>query len=702
VKIHYQNGVFWAESDYGERHVVKAAGFLWHNPSRCMVACAACKAGLRKVWWTKRDTSAARLAEFADEVATSMLQKTAQDLQDSRAHDVENVTTFDKIVPSPDGLNYMPFQRAGITYALARKRVLIGDEPGLGKTIQAIGIVNATPNCKRVLILCPASLRTNWAREAKKWLVKDWTIQVIEQRQGNIKNSAERLVVIINYDRLGGKQGESIRLALMRIKWDILISDEIHFCKNPEAQRSKAVLGHFTKDGLKTPGLIHCADRIVFLTGTPFANRPIELWGMVRTLDPEDLGASFTRFAWRYCNPVKKQIGRGRSVWDFSGAARLDELQERLRTRIMVRRLKKDVLKELPAKRRQVIELARNGAEEAVEQQNEAFSKREAAMDELETQMAEANMIGDDKAFKEITRRLTNARQMAFSELAGERRKVAMAKVPYVLEHLQTIFEARESYRTSNEGKVICFAHHKDVVKAISKGLNKLNVQHVIVTGSTSLQQRQQNVDLFQQDPKIRCFIGNILAAGVGLTLTAADLVVFAELDWVPANMMQAEDRCHRISQQYPVLIQYLVFDGSIDSKMAKTLIYKMEVIEQALDVKPQDLGKAIREANEFELERRATSKKSYPNATAKQKAAAARAMQYLAEVCDGAQVLDNHGFNKLDTRFGKELAARAAQRELSDGEVSVATRFAQKYKRQLDDQVLEDLGLLCFADDIL
>ena len=541
-------------------------------------------------------------------------------------------------------------------------------------TIQALGVINAQPDCKRVLILCPASLRINWAREAKKWLIRDWTIQIIEERKGTLRNSDERLMVIVNYDRLGGPRGKAVREAMHKIEWDILIADEIHACKNANTQRAKAVLGKWHKqDGLQEPGLVHAAKQLVFLSGTPITNRPVELFPLARALDPDGLGSSFFRFVMRYCDAHRGQWG-----WDFTGASNLPELQDVLRERIMVRRLKIDVLKELPAKRRQIIELAPNGAAKVVKTQAEAYLKHEAAIDALEEVLEFADVMGDQDSFREAARQLSDAKQIAFEEMAKERHSVAVSKVGHVSEHIKSLLEQTSS-------KILVFAHHKDVVKGIELNLEQAGHKFVTITGSTNLQKRQDNVDTFQNDPAVRVFIGNIQAAGVGITLTAADTVVFAELDWVPANVLQAEDRCHRIGQKNPVLIQYLVFDGSVDSKMAHTLVSKMEVIESALD-KEVD----VEQLKAVEPRRR----RAYPAATEEARQAAAAAIQRLAELCDGSRAKDGMGFNKLDTRFGKELAVRSMQRDLTDGEVFVVKKIARKYHSQLDNHVLATLWM--------
>ncbi len=557
-------------------------------------------------------------------------------------------------------------------------------------TIQALGFINAMPKARRVLIVCPPSLRINWSREAEKWLTEKWIIHVIHTDDDLFKMGETQYVAptrqlfITSYNKFGGKRNAKLQARIMETDWALIIADEAHYVKNPKAQRTQGLLGKYTgKGALEVEGVVHRAARLLFLTGTPITNRPVELFPLLQALDPMDIGASFTRYAFKYCDAHQVNIGRGRLRWDFTGASNLGELQDRLRSRVMVRRLKVDVLKELPPKRRQVVELAANGAEGVVKRQAEKFLAQEAKLDELELAMDMAEELDDEEVFREAATALQSARQIAFEEMSGERKKVAMAKVPYVVEHVQEMLAATDS-------KILVFAHHKDVIAKIREDLG---VETLEITGKTSMQQRQANVDRFQSDPELRVLVCNIIAAGVGWTLTAADKVVFAELDWVPANMLQAEDRTHRIGQVNPVLCQYLVFDGSVDAKMSKALISKMEVIEKALD-KEHEVGEI-----ELQLAPRKRFDRRYPVATPEVRAAAAAVVKQLAAVCDGAVERDGMGFNGLDARFGHEVARRAKVRELTDGEVQAIKKMTQKYRRQLD---AEQVGTLWAADAVL
>lgn len=396
------------------------------------------------------------------------------------------------------------------------------------------------PEIRSVLILCPASLRLNWYREAKRWLVRPLSVGIA------LDVFPRTNVVITNYDRL-----QKHRASLRARRWDLLIADECHYLKSLDAIRTREVFGCRANPEKRRERVDPIpAQRRLYLTGTPILNRPQELWPILRSL-----GWDWATFHLRYCGARQTRFG-----WDLSGATNLGELQERLRSTIMVRRLKADVLTDLPPKRRQVIEISANGASRQVE--------------------AELNMLrrvkGDDEDWAEAVLRLQQRDFAAFGELAKLRHETALAKVPAVVEHVVECAEA--------SSKLILFGHHKDALRQVREGLTKAGLKSVVLTGDMEQQERQRSVDSFQNDRSVQVFMGTIGAAGVGLTLTASSHVVFSELDWVPGNMCQAEDRAHRIGQRDSVLVQHLVFEGSLDAAIAQTLVRKQEIIEAALD----------------------------------------------------------------------------------------------------------------------
>jgi SNF2 family DNA or RNA helicase len=445
-------------------------------------------------------------------------------------------------IPSPAGLEYYPFQKAGIDYASKRAMTLIADEMGLGKTLQAIGVSNLLPEIRKVLIICPASLKINWKREWEKWDTKDLIVALAKD------NFPMANVIILNYDRL-----KKFRKEIRETQWDLMISDEAHFIKSAKAQRTREVLGGIKRDANKV--IVERvsaipATRRLFLTGTPIVNKPKELWPMLQVLDPTGLGADWYAYAKRYCGlwEIKDKMGK-RLGWKWDGATNLEELQEHLRASFMVRRLKKDVLTSLPPKIRQVISI-----------EPDSKTKKLIATELL--------------SYEEYGKQLKEGENPPpFSAISSARKELGIAKVKFVVEHLKELLNERE--------KIIVFGHHLEVLDGLAEAFPGECVQ---LDGRTSLDARQSAVDLFQRDPSVRLFFAGIQAAGVGITLTAASIVIFAELDWVPGNISQAEDRAHRIGQKDCVTVQHIVLAGSLDERLAAVIIEKQEIIDAALD----------------------------------------------------------------------------------------------------------------------
>jgi len=445
--------------------------------------------------------------------------------------------------PSPAGKVYLPYQRAGIEALLTMKNALLGDEMGLGKTIQAIGVMNVL-RPKYTLIICPATLKRNWAKELAAWGTAPWSVRIAE---GNTFPEAN--IVIVNYDILARHKDKTHGR-----KWDMLILDECQYVKNRKAQRTQLVCG-----SRFIPPIL--AARKLALTGTPILNRPIEIFNALKLLDPKEYSNMF-KFASQYCDAKMTAFG-----WDFSGHSNLDQLQTRLRSTVMIRRLKSEVLKDLPPKRRQVIELDPDSEGRKVLRLEQKYAL------EMDYAVPQTDGTLDENAFRKVVRFMRGGSPGAFEQMSTIRRLNGVAKIPAIIEHLEDAIES--------SGKVVCFAHHKEVIYKLHE---HFGAQSVVVAGDTLLTYRQERVEQFQKDPAIKLFIGNLIAAGTGITLTAASHVVFAELSWVPGEVSQAEDRCHRIGQKESVLVQHLVLAGSIDAVMAKTICNKQTIIEQALN----------------------------------------------------------------------------------------------------------------------
>jgi len=646
VVLSYASGEWFTACGFHNKHIPKAASFIYN--------------GNEKIWHTAKYDNAVKLADYADQDALNALREAQAErgslLEESRA------TDSDFEVPTPDGEEYLGYQKAGIEFASKREGTLIGDEMGLGKTMQAIGVTQADKSIKDVLVICPATLKLNWKREFEKWSVREISVRIIKgKNQVLAANGADLNITIINYDIVGKHR----KMLAESGQWDLMIVDECHYLKSGRTKRTQQVLGKWDSDEAKRIDPIPARKKLM-LTGTPILNRPIELYTILKSITP--VFRNWKKFVERYCGAVRTRHG-----WDVSGATNLEELAERLRSTVMIRRLKADVLSELPAKRRQVIEIPTNGMSEAVKAEMSAFAQQELRLEVLRNAVASAEISDDENAHRDAVRNLNEGTFAAFTEMARLRHLTAVEKVPHVISHLQNAIETSD--------KVVVFAHHKDVVAAIMEAFDGIAVK---ITGETPVDKRQGIVDSFQNDPSIKLFVGNMKAAGVGITLTAASHVVFAELDWVPANLSQAEDRCHRIGQTDSVLVQHIVLEDSMDSTMANRVIEKQENIEKALGgdrvvTLPKKAVKLI-----DKLQEKATAVFDEPKIrqlTNEEIEAIQKKIRFLANSCDGALSQDGAGFNKLDTQFGKSLARQTGW---TQRQANAALKLTTKYRRQL------------------
>jgi SWI/SNF-related matrix-associated actin-dependent regulator of chromatin subfamily A-like protein 1 len=638
--------IFVAESSYAEKDIPKAAGFCfcWGKASgKCWKGCLACAAGVSKAWYTDKPELASRLGAFADQATAAHLAPAAAAIEASKAH----TSNFE--VPCPTGLAYRPFQKAGIAYMADKlktmKGVVNGDDMGLGKTIQTAGLINASPEISTVLMICPQHLRINWKREAEKWLTRSFEVYIVQNVNEPIPASAT--FVVVNYDKLAGKNASKLIPYLMLRDWDLLVADEAQYLKNPKAQRTRAVLGDSgVVSGMVVPGLISKAKKFLALTGTPIENCPAEFQPVLTACAPEVF--PFWSYMRRYAGATKGPHG-----WDFSGATNLEELQVRLRATCMVRRRQEDVLTELPPMVRQVVPLDGSALRGAIDREREAYDEYEATHSAV-----------------------------AFEELSHARREVGEAKVPMVITHVQDMLD-------SGVQKVVIFAYHHTVLDAIAEAFEGC----VTFNGTTSAANKDAAVEAFQNNPNVRVFVGQIKAAGTGITLTASNREVFAELDYNPAIISQAEKRCQRIGQRSSVLAQHLVYEGSLDDRMLEIIISKQEIADKALDGKGIDFVAKVAEVNQVQaaIARVQSKVGGTVGISSVQKVAAKRAMQILAGMCDGALLKDGAGFNKLDASFGRSLAMQ--EREFSDKQFLCAKRMAKFYRRQLPDDVLAGIA---------
>ena len=561
-------------------------------------------------------------------------------------------------LPLPEGLSYFPFQKAGIKFAMSRKSTLFAEEMGLGKTIESIGTINTTKKPGKILVVSPKRLKINWRNELEKWLIHDLSISIIETGDKWVDGD----VVIINYDLLKNHSKK-----IHSIKWNFIIIDEAHYLKNPKSKRTKVLFGDNKE--MKPVEAKHK----LLLTGTPILNRPVEGFPLFHYLDPIEF-KSFMSYAKKYCDAHHTQWG-----WDFSGASNTKQLQDKIRSLFMIRRLKVDVLSELPPKQRQIIEIPANGNSKIVERENKVANKYETKREELRIKAEISKALENQEEYNKIIKELKVTSTAMFTEMSKVRHETAVAKIPDVCDHIENMFE-------QDIKKIVLFAHHRDVIKEIH---NHFKDCSVTLIGGMSTEQSETSINEFQNNDKVKLFIGNIQAAGVGITLTAAHYVVFAELDWVPANMNQAEDRCHRIGQKESVLIQHLVLEDSFDARMAQSIIEKQSIIDDILDNEiDMSISKEPSTTIDLIIKKSVVGKpidKTEWNTDMKKHLL--KGLSILSAHCDGAIAKDHMGFNKFDTRIGKALSELS---DLSDRQATIAHRLIIKYKRQLPEEILE------------
>ena len=489
-------------------------------------------------------------------------------------------TDSDIEIPSPKDLEYMGFQKAFVEYAKDREYVLLGDQPGLGKTIQGIALANYK-RYQRILVICPASIKKNWKREWEKWCVSGLSVGIVETDKEKYKDEEGKTkyrtvdvypdadVIIINRHLLDRHLDK-----IHDVNWDLILVDEAHDYRTKEAVSTQMVYG-IGEDHIPIPCKQH-----IDMTGTPIMTKPFDLWPKLLRFDKYGLGKSFWAFTQRYCAGHREFGEYGKYI--YNGFSNEEELGEYLRSNFMIRRIKKDVLKDLPPKRHQIIELPSKGLQRLIaEEQNVvrqnlmAFESLIGLVDEdtsdLEDYELKFEYLEGDN-YEQQSKKLSTDDIDITEQVSTARKDLALAKLKMVKEHVDTFLESGE--------KVVLFVHHKDV----AKDLKEYYPGAAYITGAVPQGKRQPEVDRFQEDPDCKLLIGNILAAGVGFTMTAASTVIFAELSWIPSDLEQAEDRLWRIGQMNAVNVQHLVVENSLDSIMVRKLIRRQKQIRESLN----------------------------------------------------------------------------------------------------------------------
>ncbi len=441
-----------------------------------------------------------------------------------KTHNVEKVEIdYSKYSHRPP-LNH---QKEAIEKLVGCKRFILADDMGLGKTTSTI-IASLETGAKKILIISPASLKINWMREIQNYT--DRSVYICEGKN----YSTEHDFVIINYDIIKNfydiKDKENS--PIYQTNFDLIIIDEAHYLQNSQAQRTKLV-NHFAKQ----------VDRLWLLTGTPMTSRPINYYNLLNLIE-SPVAQNWMAYAIRYCEGYQFKAGP-RKVWNVKGASNLEELRDRT-SRQVLRRLKEDVL-DLPDKIITPVYLR------------------------LKSRLYE-ELMGEYYDWYRTKTEESSSLTLQFSKLTKVRQIIAEEKISSTIELCENIIEQGK--------KVIIFTNFTNSLQKLVEHFGK---QCVFLDGSCSQPQRQYAVDQFQNNDKINVFVGNIKAAGVGITLTAAEAVIMNDLSFLPSDHSQSEDRAYRYGQKSNVSVYYPIFENTIEGVIYDILSKKKSIIETVM-----------------------------------------------------------------------------------------------------------------------
>ncbi|EAR84994.2 helicase carboxy-terminal domain protein, partial (macronuclear) [Tetrahymena thermophila SB210] len=465
------------------------------------------------------------------------------------------------VLPESIKQSLFKFQKTGIEFGIQRNcRLLIGDEMGVGKTLQALCIAYIYKDQWPLLIICPSCLRFTIKQEIVNWFseyIDPSLIQVVSKGSDQLLKKAE--IVIISFDVVNNLS-EVIQIK----KFQTCIIDEAHYLKSLDSQRSKTIVP-----------LVERMKNVILLTGTPALSRPKELFNILKIIRP-DIFNDFKIFAYRYCNPRLNKIV---NCINYDGCDNELELNFILSERIMIRRLKEQILPDLPSKRRKkiLIEIpqgSKNKINKAVKTANEKLFQIYLAK-QMESQYL-------DDEFQNLKEEQENQDQMkrTFNFVYQE---TGLAKLDAVKEYLEDLMDSQV--------KLIIFAHHQQVLDRIEKMVKcDFRRQYIRIDGNVKQEERVDLVNQFQNNTKTTVAILSLQAASHGITLTASSHVIFAELYPTPAVMLQAEDRSHRINQNNNVLCHYLIGKDTVDEDIFNLLMQKYKVTSSILDGQRKDL----------------------------------------------------------------------------------------------------------------
>jgi len=420
-------------------------------------------------------------------------------------------------------------------WVLTRKNSYLAMEAGTGKTITSALCMNADQG--PTIIICPKFLVTNWVIELSKWLVYSYKLQVIESTKSIVQSGMDIYLMPTSLMHVMPIRNSFFKMGI-KFKW--VIVDESHYFKSFEAKRTKSLFGgriHANHKWYEWQSFHSISERMVLLSGTPMPNRPMELWPALSTLAPDSIDhMSQHFFGVKFCGGRENHFG-----WEYKGACNTVELHRRMTNNFMfVKELKDcvDLPEKLPTK---YIYLADNRGERLVKKEEELYTKLDLERMLATSEVQDAKTLG---------------------ELATLRREIGFKKLDQASQIINDMCKEGEP--------LLVFAWHNTLIELLGNYMGQ-KFPTKVITGSTPTSERQSIVESFQNG-LVQVLICNIKAAGVGVTLTKSNRVVFVEPSWVPADNEQAIARVHRIGQTRSVQATFLVYPGSLDHKILESI----------------------------------------------------------------------------------------------------------------------------------
>jgi len=436
------------------------------------------------------------------------------------------------------------YQKEGVQFLIKNDgRAILADQCGLGKTVQALGYV-AHKKIPKTIVVVPCSVKFVWQSECSKWTsLKPLVINSKSDKSSLLEEFKKHDVVIINYDII-----TKFIDIIIDFGFDCLICDEFQMIKSNKALRTKAV----KKIAKNIPS-------IILLSGTPLLNRSVELFNGLQLIDPT-VWNNWWLYTKKYCNGHYDQWG-----WNCSGSSNLVELRERIKC-YFLRRKKEDVLTELPPKQFVNVPIELNG---------ESRFKYDLALNEFAEYLADIKK----KTSKEIKKSMQAQKLVRLGEL---RQISTNGKLESAKEIIQNIIDSGE--------KIVAFSCYNEILEKLQE---KFNDVAVTVIGSTPEFMRGKLVESFQNNPEVKVYLGGIKSSGTGITLTASSNVLFIDMSFTPADMLQAQDRCHRISQKNSVTIYQMLARNTIDIRMLEILKEKQKIFDKLFE-EQQEKAKSV------------------------------------------------------------------------------------------------------------